>query len=244
MFKDLVNNFLNHYGAQLSAGGYSIDSHEHSPSVSILKMKSMNYFLIFSFFNEYPYRLVIDLKANGTSFKEIDKNILLKEELAFFPSDFSKHHTLDTLQKKVGIRLGLYIENESVETQSYNSTIYHQYIPNKYFHVDLGFIRPFGSKKVIRLNNFTINLTKDGQLYHTARTYFGFTDGQFVYSSNNDVYAHGGRSYKENELENLFYELFINTINDDIIKSVDISLIGQPEEVVKKAIELYKMIEI
>lgn len=244
MFKEIANKFLSHYGTQLSAGGYAFYSNEQSPSVSVLKMKSTHYFLIFSFFNELPYRMVIDLHPNETTFKGGDKNDILKEELAFFPLDFSKHQALDVIQKRVGLRLGLYTENESFEAQTYNATLYHQYLPNKFFHVDLGFIRPFGSKKVFRLNNFTTNLTQDGQLYHTARTYFGFTDGHFVFSSNDDVYAHGGSYYKENELEDLFYSLFIDTINDDILSKVEISLINQPEEVVKKAIELYKMIEI
>jgi len=244
MFKDIVNKFLSHYGTNLSAGGYSFYSNEQSPSVSVLKMKSNHYFLIFSFFNELPYRLVIDLIPNEKTFKVGDKNSILKEELSFISLDFSKHHTLDTIQKRVGLRLGLYIEDESIDAQTYNATFYHQYVPNKFFHVDLGFIRPFCSKKVSRLNNFTTNLTTDGKLYHTARTYFGFTDGHFVFSSNNDVYFHGGTYYKEDELEELFYSLLIDTIHEEILNKVEIQIVGQSEEVVKKAIELYKMIEI
>lgn len=249
MFNDVVDNFLNRYSHCFEQNGYSLLSLNKSSSLSVLTMVSTDYFLSFSFFNELPCRLVVDIKSHNSTFKEQHKYDILNKELNFFPFNRHKHEKLDNAQKNVLTRFNLYNGEESFELSGklYNECFYSIRVPTKIFDVEPAVSRLIG-RQVFRINNYGIFVTKDGEIFYATKTYYSLTEGLksciFTFNSNDDLYEHDGHHYRESDLEVVFFDILINKINDKIFKDTDITLINQPEPIIKKAIELYKMINI
>lgn len=247
MLEDVINKFLERYQTDFSLGGYSLHKITHAPSLSVLNMISDDYFFTFTFLNEMPYRLLINIKrSDQLQINENNKNDILNRELSFFPFNNHKHEILDSIQKMVGERLGLYEAVEAIDefSQSSSSNLYNIRGHNKLFQACRGMDRTIGGQKALRFNNYVINVTKDGEIFYGTKTYFSYDDDCFIFDNNNQFYSYGGVDYIEDDLESLFFKIIVNQINNEIFKATDISLFGQSEDCIKKTIDVYKMLKI
>lgn len=247
MLTKIVNQFLNKYCHHFEIAGYTVESVKDSPTISILKMASKNYFLIFSFFNELPCRLLVDIKSNQMEVKETHKNIIINEQLSFLPFNAYKHEVLDNIHKKIGEKLGIYenILPSNIVYESYsNHNFYNVRLNERNFKVAAGMHKAMSGHQSLIWNNYSINVNCDGSIFYYTKTYHAFDNDYFVFRNDDDIYHYCGVNYLEADLEELFFKIIINKINTDIVAHTDIDLLGQPEPIVLKAIELYKMIKI
>lgn len=247
MLEEIINKFLERYHNDFSLGGYAVHKITHTPSISVLKMLSDDYLLTFSFFYELPYRLLIDIERSDLlPLNEKNKNVILNRELPFFPFNSHKHEILDRIQKNIGERLGVYEPIEATDDISQMSTggLYSIRCNDKLFQVVKGMHKTIGGHKVFRFNNYVIHITKSGEVFYGTKTYFSFDDDCFIFNNNDEFYSYCGVDYVENDLETLLFKIIVNKINGEIFKETELSILGESEDSIKKAINVYKMVKI
>lgn len=247
MLEVIINKFLERYHTDFSLGGYSVHKVTHSPSISVLKMISDDYVLTFTFFNERPLRLLVDIhRCDQLKINEKNKTVILNRELSFFPFNSHKHEILDAIQKEICEHLGICEVVDAIDdfTKSASDNLYNARFNNKLFQVLPSMKKTVGGQKIFRLNNYVINVTSDGEVFYSTKTYYSFDNDYFIFNNNDDVYSYCGVDYAEHELESLFFKIIVNRINNEIFKETEISLMHESEEFIKKAINVYKMIKI
>lgn len=247
MLEVIINKFLERYHTDFSLAGYSVHTITHSPSISILKMISDAYILTFSFFNELPCRLLIDIyRSDPLRLNENNKTVILNKELSFFPFNFHKHEILDAIQKEICERIGVCEVVEATDDLSrlVSDSFYNVRFNNKLFQVFPSMKKTVGGQKIFRLNNYVINVQNNGEVFYSTKTYYSFDNDYFIFNSNDDLYSYCGVDYVENDLKSLFFKIIVNKINDEIFKETEISLMHESEDTIKKAINVYKMLKI
>ena len=247
MFSELINIFLERYHTELCGGGYSIYRITNSPSIAVLKMISESYIITFSFFNELPFRLLVDIhRSDRLKLNEKNKTIVLNRELSFFPFNSHKHEILDAFQKEICERIGIceLVDASDDLTPSVSDNLYNVRFNNKFFQVLPSMKKTVGSQKIFRLNNYMINITPDGEVFYITKTYYSFDNDYFIVNNNDDLYSYCGVNYKENDIKSLFFKIIVNRINSEIFQETGISLMHESEESIKKAISVYKMLKI
>jgi hypothetical protein len=247
MLKVIVNKFLERYHTDFILGGYSVHKVTHSPSISVLHMISDDYVLIFKFFNELPYRLLVDVHhCDQLKLNEKNKTVILNKELSFFPFNYHKHEIIDAIQKEICERLGICEVVDSIDDfiKSPSVNLYNARFNNKFFQVLPSMKKTVGGHQIFRLNNYVINITTDGEVFYNTKTYYSFDNDYFIFNNTDDLYSYCGVDYVEHELESLFFKIIVNRINNEIFKETEISLMHESEEFIKKAINVYKMLKI
>lgn len=247
MLEAIINKFLERYHTDFSLGGYSVHKVTHFPSISVLNMRSDDYILKFSFFNELPFRLLVDIhRSDQLKLNEKNKTVILNRELSFFPFNNHKHEILDTIQKEICERLGVCEVGDATDdlTKLASDNLYNARFNNKLFQVLPSMKKTVGGQQIFRLNNYVINVTRDGEVFYSTKTYYSFDNDYFIFNNNDDFYSYCGVDYAEHELESLFFKIIVNRINNEIFKETEFSLMHESEEFIKKAINVYKMIKI
>jgi hypothetical protein len=247
MLEAIINKFLERYHTDFSLGGYSLHKVTHSPSISVLNMRSDDYILKFSFFNELPFRLLVDIhRSDQLKLNEKNKTVILNRELSFFPFNNHKHEILDTIQKDICERIGVceVVDATDDPTKLASDNLYNARFNNKLFQVLPSMKKTVGGQQIFRLNNYVINVTSDGEVFYSTKTYYSFDNEYFIFNNNDDFYSYCGIDYTEHELESLFFKIIVNRINNEIFKETEISLMHESEDFIKKAINVYKMIKI
>lgn len=247
MLEVIINKFLERYHTEFSLNGYSIHKITHTPSISVLKMISEAYIVTFSFFNELPCRLLVDIhRCDQLKLNEKNKTVILNRELSFFPFNSHKHDILDAIQKEICERLGVceIVDSTDDLTKSSSDNLYNARFNNKLFQVLPSMKKTVGGHQIFRLNNYVINITTDGEVFYNTKTYYSFDNDYFLFNNTDDLYSYCGVDYVEHELESLFFKIIVNRIHNEIFKETEILLIGESEESIKKAINVYKMLKI
>lgn len=247
MLKQIIDNFLERYTNQFSLAGYTMQKLCIKDTVAVFQLKSSEYIINFSFYDEFPCRLVLDIYHDGYfPVNSKFKNEKLNQELSFFPFNFNKHENLNNLQKSIGERLGIYDGSEELDKISNTpaKSFYNLKFPNKLFNVNSSMARIMGTTQVFNFQTYGLNVTKHGEIFYTTSVSYSFMDETIIFNSNDDIYSYAGIDYHENELEGLLFKLMINKIAPEISNCTEYDIIDQSEDLVMKAIELYKMVKI
>lgn len=247
MLKQIIDNFLERYTSQFTLAGYVMQKLCIKDTVAVFQLKSAEYIINFSFYAELPCRLVVDIYHAGYFPVNAKlRNEKLNQELSFFPFNIHKHEKLNNLQKSIGERLGIYDGSQPNDDDDPipTSSFYNIKFPNKFFNIVPSMARIMGSKQVFNFQNYVLNVTKNGEIFYTTSVSYSFAEEAILFNSNDDIYSYKNTDYHDDELEELFFSLMVKKIAPEISKHTEYDIINEPEDLVIKAIEIYKMVRI
>lgn len=247
MLKQIIDNFLERYTNQFTLAGYVMQKLCIKDTVAVFQLKSSEYIINFSFYAELPCRLVVDIYHAGYfPVNAKIRNEKLNQELSFFPFNLNKHENLNNIQKSIGERLGIYDDSKSMDDEDPipTASFYNLKFPNKYFNVVPSMARIMGTRQVFNFQNYVLNVAKNGEIFYTTSVSYTFAEETIIFKSNDDIYTYKNIDYHDNELEDLLFRLMVEKIAPEIAKHTEYDIINEPEDLVIKAIEIYKMVRI
>lgn len=247
MLEQITKNFIERYTNQFSLAGYEMYKLCIKETVAVFQMQSSEYTINFSFYDELPCRMVVDIyNAGYFPVNSKIRNEKLNQELSFFPFNLVKHEKLNNLQKDVGERLGIYDCSKPIDDEDPipTSSFYNLKFPNKFFNVVPSMSEIMGTRKVFNFQNYVLNVDKNGEIFYTTSVSYSFAEETIIFNSNDDLYSYKNIDYHTNEIEHLLFSLMVKKIAPAISKHTEYEIIDEPEDLVIKAIEIYKMLRI